>query len=535
MKKSPKLYAALIIGALIRVWFIFSNHYISPDGTHYASLGHNFVHFGRYVSQGSQFPDIIQPPLYPFLIGIFSLFINSVIAGKLAALIFGLMQIVFFYWAVYKISNNKVLGEVSAVLLSLNPAFISISTQVATESVFYFFLFGVFAFLLLYFMEDKRNTKSYIVYSALFAGFAYLTRPEIIIYIFIIILLILFFRRKRMRDVLTYGWIIILFVIFYSGFILLNSGRIYFYPKIKFVQIHSKLSRYFKARDTQDIYTKNNKLFINKVRYSLNPAKNEIWANSIFWGIDRLPKYQNVSGFHSQRWKRFSTYLKSNFLKAFKKFIAGGILPFSYLLFLLIGIIKFKWRKHKKLVVYAISYLFPTLIILLTNVEQRFLYFPGLLAFPLIAYGVLSLQIPIFKSRQINYLRSHKTNILLIFIIIMTIPYYIKIYQKMTQNNYYYSASQWLKEQVPEGSIIAATVPQSVFFSDLKYVVLPFASLESSRKYLYKKQVDYILIESKDRFRRPWSVEQANWPKFIYQISSRQFDSQKMILFQVIK
>ena len=91
---------------MFRLIFIFTNHDLSPDGEHYVSLGYHLLHSGQYVSNGSQFPDIVQPPFYPFLLGVFSFVFEPVLAGKLISFLAGMSLIVAVYLFVKRLSQS---------------------------------------------------------------------------------------------------------------------------------------------------------------------------------------------------------------------------------------------------------------------------------------------------------------------------------------------------------------------------------------------------------------------------------------------
>ena len=525
---------ALFAGGLLRLWLIFSNHYLSPDGAHYASLGYHLIHSGQYVSNGSQFPDIIQPPLYPLFLGLLSLLFKPLLAGKLVSFVFGLGLIVLVYRFVERLSQNGLLAGVTALLVSFNPAFVSISAQVATESLYFFLLFLAFVWLLFYLNDEQKRNKRLLSGAALAVGFAYLTRPETVSYIFMIMLILIIWKRK-FRALITFSTIILMFVVVYSLFVFLVSGKVSVYPKIKFVRLHSRISRFLLAEDQKAGRQFDFKMHLNRVRYSLNSSGDEILANALFNRTETLAQVTNKKTPKIRQLKQFLKFARVNFGKALKKFLWGLILPPGYLLFLLIGFLKFRWKKHKGLGLYCCFFILPTFLVLMANVEQRFMFFPGLILMPMVAYGLMRFSELVFKSVK-NVKRQGMALSFLLFLVVLTaLPGYAQAFRNMRQNDYYYSAGRWLKSQIGQQATVGATVPQAVYFSGLKYVVLPFAPLDSLQLYLLKKQVDFILIESKDRLRRPWQLEPPEWPVFLNLVGIKQFDDQKIFLLRVKK
>ena len=526
------LYLALTAGAIFRLIFIFSNHDLSPDGAHYASLGYHLLHAGQYVSNGSQFPDIVQPPFYPFLLGVFSFVFEPVLAGKLISFLAGMSLIVAVYLFVKRLSQKTFLAEVSALLVSFNPALIYVSARVATEAVYFLLLFVSFACLLFYL---KENGSQKLVSCAAFAiGLAYLTRPETVSYL-LMMLIILIIWRKKVKGMLIFTGIIVFFVLAYGLFVFSVSGDIKVYPKISFVRVHSQISRHFLNEDEKQHKKTDFKFHLNRVRYSLNSSADELLTNAVFAGQETLPSMVSEKRPADKKIKKFLVFTIGNTFKAIKKFLWGQILPPGYLLFLLIGILKFPWNKNRGLVLYCAFFLLPTFLVIMANVEQRFLYFPGLIMMPMAAYGILKFNEQF--SIYIKKLKSEKTIALIavIFVFLTSVPNYAQTFRTMLKNEYYYSAGHWLNQIVDHQATIAATVPQPIYFAKRRFVVLPFAPLDSLQLYLLRKQVNFILIESKDRLRRPWQLEKNQWPAFLELVAVKRFNNQTMFLLRVKK
>ncbi len=526
------MYLALTAGAVLRLIFIFTNHDLSPDGAHYASIGYHLLHAGQYVSDGSQFPDIIQPPFYPFLLGVFSIIFEPVLAGKLISFLAGMGLIVAVYLFVKRLSAKPFLAEISALLVSFNPALIYVSARVATEAVYFLLLFVSFACLLFYLKEN--GSQKLVSCAALAGGLAYMTRPETVSYL-LMMLIILIVWRKRVKGLLIFTGITVFFVFAYALFVFSVSGDFKVYPKISFVRVHSQISRHFLNEDEKQHKKTDFKFHLNRVRYSLNPSADELLANAVFTGEETLPTMVGEKRPANKKIGKFLKYTVGNSFKALKKFLWGQILPPGYLFFLIIGLLKFPWNKNRGLVLYCAFFLLPTFLVLMANVEQRFLYFPGLILMPLVAYGVLkfSEQFAIYLKN----LKSEKTLLLMavIFVFLSSVPNYAQTYRIMLKNEYYYSAGQWLDQIVDQQATIAATVPQSIYFAKRKFVVLPFAPLDSLQLYLLKKQVNFILIESKDRLRRPWQLEKKQWPPFLELVAVKKINDQTMFLLRVKK
>ncbi|MHB2155324.1 ArnT family glycosyltransferase [Calditrichota bacterium GD2] len=533
-RKKPLLYLALISGVFLRLIFVFAGHYISPDGTHYALLGFNWLHHGHYVSGGSQFPDVIQPPLYPLLLGLFSFVVSPELGGKLVSLIFGLGLIAMAYWFVIRLSQNRKLAGVTALLVAFSPALVAVSSQVATESLFLFLLFSVFSTLSLFIKDEHPKARRFLILAGMCSGLAYLTRPEMIAYIFMAVIILLVWRKK-IYSVLLYGTMVGFFVLLYALFVFSVSGRWALYPKIDFVRVHGQLSRYYLQQDALKGEETDFKEHLQRFRYSLAPDKKELFVNAVFEGRIKAPVVRTKEQNKTEKIQSFLVFAGKNWINAVKKFLWGLILPPGYLLFLLVGLLRFSWKRHKGLALYTAIFLLPTLNVLFVYVEQRFLYFPGLILMPLVAFGVFKFAELVSKEGKTSAREKRAVILIVVFLLTTAVPGYVRLHSNVRSKAYYYQAGQWLKQKTEEGAKIAAITPQAVYFARRPFVVLPYAPLDSLQLYLRENQVNYILKEYKRRSRTAEGANLESWPRFLQPVSSKVFDGHTMILLRVKK
>jgi len=164
----------LLLGLGLRIVSILNSSTIEIDGTVYASLGEK-------VAKGS-FREVLKgvfPPLYPFLIGCFHIFIDDLeLAGRFVSLVFGLLLI----WAIFyftKILYDEEKAVYGSCFIAIHPYLIRFSGQVLSESVAtFFFTVGI----LFFYNGWIRNNIKHITLSAILISCTYLTRPEFIIY-----------------------------------------------------------------------------------------------------------------------------------------------------------------------------------------------------------------------------------------------------------------------------------------------------------------------------------------------------------------
>jgi 4-amino-4-deoxy-L-arabinose transferase-like glycosyltransferase len=529
MKKNNDIfYLILLLGLGLRLYFAFSGHYISSDGTQYARLGHHLWHEFQYVSQGSQFPDIVQPPLYPATLGFFTLFVSPEYAGKLASIIFGLLLIAAVFRFTRWLSGNEQAANAAALFVALNPGLVAVSSQVASESLFFFLLFAAFAAVLRYLRRPSFKT---VLWAGLLFGLAVWTRPEALLY-FAVSALILLIERVRWRHWLGFVAVSLVFWGAYFAWSSTQLDRFTLYPKLDFVRAQGALARHFAASDRGGGHRMSHLAREDRFRYSLTPDGRELAADALFLkGDRRILGAQGTSRIPAKtKLRRAAEHYVQNARLAAGKFLHGKAFPLLYWIFLLAGLWGLSLRKYRREVRAGVLFLLPLALIVFSNTEQRFFYIVPILAAPLLGRGLL---------QTARFLNAHKNRrgswiVLLLLLFLGMLPGYGDIAGKTQRKDYYFQAGKWLRAHVPPGERVAATVPQAVFFAGRNYCVLPFAPLDSLRNYVRGKDVDFILLEDGDSLRRP-NVNQNALPSFVEKKETAIINKHRFILLRVKK
>ncbi len=518
--KSSLLLAALIFGTGLRLYFAFATHYISPDGTHYALLGYNLWHSGQFVSGGSQFPDIIQPPLYPALLGILTFVFSQEHAGKLLSVVVGLLLIFYVDRFLRKNGVSARVSAVAAFLLAVNPALVAVSSQVASDALFLLLIWLTLQALhhLARSQKDGEAAKG-----GLFVGLASLTRPEALAF-WAVSTAFVAIVRKKMRPVFLFLLTSGVFIVAYSAVSSSVLQQFTLSPKIDFVRVHGQLTRYF--QNSKSGLTPKRQL--QQVRYSLAPDKKQLAANALFFGDPRTREWIEKNKTSRKNWQGFFKFVALNAYKLVKKLFSGLLLPLGYWALLAIGLLVFPWKKRRLEVGLAVVFVLPLSFVLLSSVEERFLLLGVVLASPVMALGFDRI-----NQRLVPLLKGMSSGVLLTVVLLSALPGFARLYQQTTAKDYYFKTGQWLKQKVVQKARICSSVPQAPFFAGMSYVVLPFAPLDSLQLYLQDKSVDFILLEDKDRLRRP--VQLRNFPQFLKKEGETIIDNNQIILLRVIK
>ena len=183
----PFLSLILFLGVILRIIDILNASGIELDGVFYAKMAEHFSK-GNYKEALNG----VFPPFYPMLIAFFYLLINDLeYSGRIASTIMGILIILFFYFAIKKM-NNKKKALCASLFIAIHPYLVRFSAQVLSEST------AIFVFTVAIFLFNwgwTENKSFYTGLSGILLGFAYLTRPEYIVYIIPMSIILIFIRR----------------------------------------------------------------------------------------------------------------------------------------------------------------------------------------------------------------------------------------------------------------------------------------------------------------------------------------------------
>lgn len=216
LEDEKKLLLLLIfLGLLVRVFNLVTAPAIELDGIGYARAAGDFVHgdFGKALSN-------IRLPLFPAIIAFFHLFIPDVeLAGRVTSLVFGVLLIILcFRFAKELLGAQKAFWMAS--FIAIHPYLTQYSDSVLSESLATFLFTGCFFF---FYRGWTTDNQSRLAYSGAFLAFAYLTKPEYIIY-FAPLSFILLFKDRRRRNLPAFLLCCFLIVFAYLIYLRLHTG-----------------------------------------------------------------------------------------------------------------------------------------------------------------------------------------------------------------------------------------------------------------------------------------------------------------------
>ena len=165
---------------------------IDSEGTEYARIAQNLRSGIGYVGMTSPGPELLFPPLYPFLIGVASFLTGEYEwAGRLVSLVLGSLLPLPMFGIASRLFNRRT-GFVAGMLTVFCPLLVSLSFAVLVEGPYITILFSA-VYIVLHAL-DRPSIRMYCLAGGSF-GLAYLTRQEAVGPLLIAVLLALCFTE----------------------------------------------------------------------------------------------------------------------------------------------------------------------------------------------------------------------------------------------------------------------------------------------------------------------------------------------------
>lgn len=498
MSRKPDNYLGLLLATalLIRLYFIAAFDYISPDGVQYVRIGYNIWHGFAYSSGGAMFPDIIQPPFYPFVSGFFSLLFNPLLAGKIASLLAGLLLIVVTYRFLLRLSGKGV-ALAGAALTAFHPGLIAVSAQAASEAWYL-----LFVALLVYdgwhFINEPSRAGAGRL--ALWFSLGFLTRPEMLVVVLFLLAVftgLVLFARKKIPFKYGMGFLLpsLAVVMLYGFSVSTVLGYFTVSPKINFVRIQSKLAAIVRAEDPA-FKQLPPKVAAYRSFYRIDPGGRELLSHALlykkraamFWLDEHRPR--NGGGFSAVR---MLTGMGLNAKKMIGKVLGGKGLPWIWALLGFTGLYVL-FRRQKELAVYLFFMMLPLSMYLLVHIEDRFL----LGAWPMLALPAALTTHLVYGKMASRF--SPAVSMVLVGAVLLaaSTTAYKKMYGDFQGTNRWKQLSREIEETVEPGTRMMARQPQTVFFLNLEYRLLPFGSIDKLLVYSQKQKIDYLFLDESD-------------------------------------
>lgn len=480
------LFFIFLVGAFIRVLLFRNELFIGIDGVSYARLGKNLIENGRYVFGENYNWGIFFPPGYPILIGIINLFVKDLfLSGKLISLFFSIIAIFLFY-LIGKELYNKESGLFAAFVYAIHLLVLRISARVATEALFFFFLFlSIYLFIILV----KRNNFFIYVLLGISIAISYLTRPEGILLLLLPFLTIKGCNPlKNKKQLFKIGVSCITFILIASPYMLFIKNSIGKFA-ISGKAIYLPVLLEGGVKDEEIMY--------DKTAYSLDEDKTKLKA----FNTDKHP---SIVGFIIKKPFTFIQGILENSKKALKvlmRLLAPIIFPLFFVFF---SKDLFKNKIYRVLLIFSILFfviypsffileklIYPTALFLVLFSSVGFVHSTSIFSDLLDYYDIRNNKVALFMGKNIKYI---------IIILCIFGAFRAELFSKREFPVEHMKAGYFLKNNVSseyEKLNIMHRVPWVSFYSDSRFTMMPYAHYIDVINFAKLYKVDFIVVDER--------------------------------------
>jgi hypothetical protein len=388
-------------------------------------------------------------------------------------------------------------------ILVLNPEFIILGRSGLSEP--FYLLIHLILFSLLYkaWFEGKAFSNRDIILLAVLSLFLLFIRSEGILYIPVILYSILkrrfLFTNKNTKSSRTiflagiiYLFVLLIVLIPYGNWVKAKSGRFNIAPKITFNARIGTVARLLSQRHGLDFH--NPDLMEELSWYGLDKNTNELYSKHIF-----DDSYYNslVTQLHGKKkvWIKFFSLVLTNIEETARMLIRSNPFPLFFVLLIFTGLF-YLFKQNKKLLIFIVIWIFPSVYFLISHVQERFFYVMLPYLSFLAAYGVYSVALKIKRPYMLY-------NMVLLLLFLNASLYYNAYYQTLQKNEVYYQVGQDLKQTIPGEAKVCVKNFQPTFFSGNAFLKMPYCSVSDLHLYLQKNNTSYLLLgEEVDTFRK---------------------------------
>lgn len=506
-KKDILIISFLLLSAFaIRFLLLSTEEMISTDAVQYLTFGKNIMLGKGFLSDGSHFPDIIRPPLYPVLIAISHLFIQDLeLAGRAVSILFGSLLVIPLFLLTREFFGRKP-AILSAILILMHPVLTETSISACTDATFIFILMVT---LFLGWLAIDRKKGIYYFFVGISFAISYLTRQVGILFFLMYLFVILLFLRS---DSMSLRYILRGFTSLLIGFLIL------FIPYMLWVQSCS-------GRWMEPAFAFMGARAQWEAEVALKLRRNQLPGRNIPEGVR---KYEgslyglNADGNEIMLWKRIQqpetgAVIPISVLSSLKKIARNlytlinlglpAIFPLAFFFCIGYGIVGQVWSKHilKKHLYLAAMFVVSIIFVLLSGLELRWLGPSVCIGAIWAGNGIVMIgnffETSLRKAfnRRPPFFMS-KSAFVLVFTLVSTGSFFPGIYKTHLKHKdkplEHKRAGLWIRENRPD-SVIMSRKPQIAFYAEGKYVVLPFASYPDIMKFAKKRGVKIIVVDER--------------------------------------
>ncbi len=525
------LISCTFVAFLIRLLVIPDETAVTPDGVFYATLGKKIISGDLWGGISAYWS-----PLYPFLIGISSLFFQDLeFAGRFVSVIAGTALIFPTYFLIRNIYgiSGAFLG---VILVTFHPSLIQSSGWVLTESL-YILIFTTGIMTGWCSLREGRKQKFFL--TGLLFGSAYLTKPEAIGFIGLLFFLTAgtkFFCRKLNFRFLVTRYLFLLF-----GFAIL------FLPYVIFV--HQKSGHWTISQKLQNNITtiEHEKGFLELAADGQMTMIDQLMGDA-YETKNQQTKNSSSTSLSSVKFNytEFIPKTYRNLKKEVKEYIPR-YLPLPFILLVAAG---FFYKPWTRLRLANEAYLFSFLICTLLGYAISVINFRYSLALTPILICWASNGIVMFSdwatkstsNLRIRFLKINSIMVQFFTSIIASAFFMFMLFMQTHMNNdslpdfEQKKAGLWIKNHKNSPSLIMARTPIAAFYAEETHIYLPNEDFLRVLEYAKRQKVTY-LIEFQDKLennRKFIIPDEHNLPQDLKIVYENDYENDyKIIVYQL--
>jgi len=477
---------------------------IDSEGAEYARIAENLVAGNGYTGLVTPGKNLIFPPLYPFLIALFTPLVGGAeLAGRLLSSTMGSLMTVPVYLVARDLYGRRA-APFAALIVALHPMLIGFAASVYCESTYMALqLTAVYLCLRVF----RQPTPRLLVLTGAVLGASYLVRPEAGLYAFLatgIVVLIALMRGQKPLPALG------------RGLCLLATFAVLAFPYVAWLhaqtgqwRLEGKSSLNYA---TQRLMDEGHSMYA--ASYEVKPDLEEqgIWLTSHATTMQRakvppgeLPRYLLGRG------RSVAAFVKNTL-------VAGGMLGAPMIFGLsLLGIFGVPWSRHL-----AIAQLMMFVIVGLTGTALFFIYYLSprylITCIPFLsiwaASGIVVLSDWLIQTLRLvfgktgaDWLPQAFGVVVAVLVAFSAVSGARELYELKTfarDARPIREAGEWLNRYEPGEKMITDSQDMLPFHARAKFLPLPYADSTTALRYLQQHHVRFVALHDADKVSTPF-------------------------------
>jgi len=481
---------------VLRLMMLTSPGHLTSDGVWYALLGRNLI--SGNIKDGLS---TYWPPLYPLLIGIFSIVTRDAeLAGRLVSVIAGALLVIPIYFLARRL-YGKPTAFVAALLTVIYPFLLEYSTVVLTESL-YTLLFTLAVLGALSAFSTGKNHQFFM--TGLAIGACYLVRPEAFGFAGLILLMIaasvLLGKRANLKRASANA------PIFLAGFLLLSL------PYLLYLRAETgRWGLSEKLTAITQLGAANKDRWRGLIDGGQTTVADKMWAGSREqepFSTESPATVDETPSSQSERSGSLLNLLRARGIKAglLKEYRSLPELMTPPLMFLAaLGFISGQWTRDRgQGEACLLAFVGSTLLCYaIAGVEDRYLIAVIPIFICWSSRGLVELDARLCEAEERlretpGFLKRHpilSKSLLMVGLSLSLLPRVLIAANPESFDARDKQIAECIKDQSAPGALVMASSPHMAFFAGAKHLYIPSEQLDVVVDYARRRKVDVVVVE----------------------------------------